>query len=241
MTCKDNNATKRKDRSDCLEMEPGRRWSEQSGTAWLAGEAIRYLNGADPADERRYTQAIALLRERQDGTDVLAQLAHETAEDPCLRWNVLHVLGDAGDAAAAGHLAKAALEALPDRAQQKGCEGPYDTELLNRTMAVIAIAAVAQRHKDAAEVLLEIIRARPARPVLVEAAKAAGDLGLQERVRELLQEEDRWILDIKRVSHRELSADPERKDGTEVGFVPPRERELHTAPSTCSCHCAREN
>lgn len=231
---------KSRNRGDCIEVEEGRQWFESSGTAWLIGEAVRYLNGATPIDERRYAHTIQLLREREDGTKVLAQLAHDTTEDPTLRWNILHVLGDAGDAGAASPLVKAALEPLPDRAQQKGCEGPFDNELLNRTMAVAAIVAVSQRYKEAADALISIVKERPARPVLIEAVKAAVEVGLHERVREILAEEDRWILDIKRVSHRELNADPERKDSKEVGFTPPRQRELHTAPSTCSCHCTKE-
>lgn len=229
-----------KKRGDCFEAEQGRQWFDVSGTAWLVGEAVRYLNGAEPLDERRYQHTLQLLRERDDATRVLAQLAHETSEDPTLRWNLLHVLGDAGNADAADYLVKAAVEPLPDRAQQKGCEGPFDNELLNRTMAVGAIVAVARRHPDASEAIVAIVKEHPARPVLIEAVKAAVELGLRDRVQEMLAEDDRWILNIKRVSHQELSADPERKDSKEVGFTPPRQRELHTAPSVCSCHCSKE-
>ncbi|QSX77881.1 hypothetical protein [Agrilutibacter solisilvae] len=227
--------------SDCVELEQGRHWFDASETAWLIGQAVRYLNGAEPTDERHYQHTVALLREHKDGTRAISQLAHATSEDPTLRWNLLHVLGDAGDVKSAKYLVTAALEPLPDRTREKGCEGPFDTELLNRTMAVIALATVAGRHKDAAQSLLKIIGSAPARPVLIEAVKAAVDLGLQDRVREMLPEEERWILDIKRVSYREVNADPEREDGKEVGYTPPRHRADHTAPSSNACCGCREN
>lgn len=232
MACKTENS--QDNGGDKFEREQGRQWFGGSETQWLVGQAIRHLNGAEPVDERSYQHVIALLREHKAGTDTLTQLAHDTASDPTLRWNLLHVLGDAGDASSARALVEAALERLPER-QREGCEGPYDTELLNRTMAVHAIAAVSRRHQDAAQGLLRIIEARPDRAVLIEAVKAAVDLGHRERVQALLAQEDRWILDLKRVSHREVNADAERQDGREIGFVPPRQRAQHTAPQACGC------
>jgi len=232
MACKTENTNE--NGGDRFEREQGRQWFGGSETQWLVGQALRHLNGAEPSDERSYQHVIALLREHKAGKDTLTQLAHDTVADPTLRWNILHVLGDAGDASSIKSLVEAALERLPER-QREGCEGPYDTELLNRTMAVHAIAAVARRHEDAADGLLRIVEAKPDRAVLIEAVKAAVDLGQGERVQSLLSEEDRWILDLKRVSYREVSADAEREDGKEIGFVPPRQREHHTAPQACGC------
>ena len=232
MACKTKNTNE--NGGDCLEQEKGRQWFGGSETQWLIGQALRHLNGAEPSDERSYQYVIALLREHKAGVDTLTQLAHDTAADPTLRWNLLHVLGDAGDATSAKVLVEIALERLPER-QRVGCEGPYDTELLNRSMAVHAIAAVARRHENAADGLLRIVEARPDRTVLIEAVKAAVELGHRERVHGLLAENDRWILDLKRVSYREVNADPEREDGKEVGFVPPRQRALHTSPQACGC------
>lgn len=233
MACK-TERKKGKGRDDCLEAEPGREWFGGSETLWLAGQAVRYLNGSGQDDERNYKQVTSLLSRHEAGTKSLTQLAHDSAEDATLRWNVLHVLGDAGDASAVRFLVEAALERLPER-HREGCEGPYDTELLNRTMAVHAIAALSARHPDAVEGLLQVIKAQPDRAVLIEAVKAAADLGHREQVQALLSEQDRWILDLKRVSYREVNAEAERKDGVEVGFVPPRHRSEHTAPHACGC------
>lgn len=226
--------TSKEANGDCLEVEKGRQWFGANEYTWLAGQAIRYLNGADAEDERNYKHTIALLRAGEANTGALTQLAHDTSADPTLRWNVLHVLGDAGNASAGQYLAEAALEKLPDR-QREGCEGPYDTELLNRTMAVHALAAVCGRHGEAVELLLRVAAARPDPAVLIEAVKAAVDLGYREKVQGLLAEEDRWILDIKRVGYREVDADSERADGKEVGFVPPKHPSEQTTPHACGC------
>jgi HEAT repeat protein len=220
---------------DCLELERGRQWFGTSESTWIVGQAIRYLNSDDPSDERDYQHAVSLLRAHKEGVRALAQLAHDTSQDPTLRWNLIYLLGDAGDTHSIKPLISAALEKLPEQVQENGCEGPFDTELLNRTMAIEALVALSRRHKEAAEGIVKIVSAGPARPVLIEAVKAAVDLGLQDRVRELLPEDERRILDIKRISFREVNADSEREDGREVGFTPPKHRSLHTAPHTCGC------
>ena len=234
MACKKEN-TAAASAGDCIELDEGRQRIGGSGAQWLVGQAIAALNRADAADERDYNHIVALLREHAPAGDALLQLAHDSATDPTLRWNVLHVLGDAGDLGAADFLVKAALERLPER-RKEGCEGPFDTELLNRTMAVHAIAAIAGRDAKAAEGLLRVIEAGPERAVLVEAVKAAVELGHRERVQGLLAKEDQWILDIKRASHRDVHADPERADGKEIGFAPPRRGAQHTAPQACGCN-----
>lgn len=233
MACNTRNAA-RETAGDCLDLEDGRQWFVGSETRWLVGQAVQHLNGAEPSDERTYEHVTALLRGHKAANEVLVQLAHDTASDPTLRWNILHVLGDAGDAASSTFLVEAALEPLPERLKQ-GCEGPFDTELLNRTMAVHAIAAIARRDAAAADGLLKIVEARPETALLVEAVKAAIDLGHRERVQALLAKDDQWILDIKRVGYREIHADPERADGKEIGFVPPRRGVEHTAPQACGC------
>ena len=83
--------------------------------------------------------------------------------------------------------------------------------------------------------LLKIVSERPARPILIEAVKVASELGLKEKVLELLPNEDHWILDIRRARTEEVFAEPERQDGKERGFTPPKTGALYTAPSTVCC------
>jgi hypothetical protein len=102
-------------------------------------------------------------------------------------------------------------------------------------MAVYALHRIAQRHPEASEGLLKVVSARPARPILIEAVKVAGELGLREKIRDILPKEDHWILDIRRARTEEVFAEPERKDGEERGFTPPKTGSLYTAPKASSC------
>jgi len=56
---------------------------------------------------------------------------------------------------------------------------------------------------------------------LIEAVKAAKDLGLKDKLLEILPTDDHWILDIRQARIEEISVDPERKDSNERGFTPP--------------------
>lgn len=222
-------------RSDSFELVAGDRPFDASATAWLVGEAVRHLHRAGEEATLAYQHVTEVLRGRDDAVETLARLSHEAGRgDTPLRWSVLFVLGDVGDQSAGDLLVGVATERLPE-AERGGCEGPRDAELLVRTMAVEALQRIAGRHPEVAEHLLKIVAERPARPVLIEAVKAAGDLGLTERVRGLVPAADHWILDIRRARIDEVQAEPERKDGNERGFTPPILQSRATAPAVGCC------
>lgn len=222
---------------DSVEGNAGRSPFDISDTAWLVGQGIRYLNTADKEGELAYLRVVELLR--RCGKDLLEtviglfQLAK--SGDTSLRWNLLYILGDAGDGGATDFLVRTALERLPVARQDEGCSGARDREMLVCTMAVHALHRVAARYPETSEVLLKIVSERPTQPILIEAAKVASELGLKEKVRELLPKEDHWILDIRRARIDEFFADPERQDGKERGFTPPKTGLLYTAPNTVCC------
>jgi hypothetical protein len=224
--------------SDRLELVSGDRPFDLSATAWLVGEAVRQLHAADAGGKLAYRHVTELLRARQDVVETIIQLGHGIGQgDVSLRWSLLHLLGDAADETAGDHLVRAAIEPLPEDAGREGCEGPRDTEMLVRTMAVEALAAIAARHREGAELLLKVVSERPARPILIEAAKAAAGLGLKDQVQDILPAEDQWILGIRKASVDEIRAERERADGTERGFTPPKMGSQFTAPSSaCCCH-----
>jgi hypothetical protein len=161
------------------------------------------------------------------------------AEDVGLRWSALHVAGDVGDESAAELLLRSAVESLPEPKENAGCETMRDSELLIRTMAVEALRRVAERHAAASEQLLRLIAEQPARPVLIEAVKAAKALKLSDKVAELLSENDRWILDIKILAIDEFVADPERTADIRPSSTPPRSDSARTSP-TVDCWPTRE-
>ena len=223
--------------SDKLEVNAGSRPFDISATAWLLGQAVRYLNTADKEGEFAYTRVVEVLRRcSNDLLETLNGLFRQVKSgDTALRWNLLYVLGDVGDKSAAEFLVHAALKPLPETREDLGCETERDMEMLVSTMAVHALQKVARRYPEVSDYLLKIVAERPARPILVEAVKVANELGLKDKVRDILTKEDYWMLDIRQARVQEVFAEPEREDGKERGFTPPKSGSLYTAPSSVCC------
>lgn len=235
MCCEDHASSKGSDR---LEAGNHSRPFEGSAAAWLLGQAVRALNTSDKEGEQAYARAVDVLR-HCGGSDVLDTVRGLVKQlrggDSSLRWNLLYVLGDSGDASAADFLVRTALSPLPDVREAVGCETERDMEMLVATGAVLALKNVATRHQEVAEHLLKVVGERPARPILIEAIKAAGELGLREKVQHILPKDDHWMLDIRRARVQELDANPERENGKERSFTPPKSGSLYTAPHVGCC------
>lgn len=225
------------DGSDRLDEGGVSRALDGSATAWLLGSAVKALNTPDKEGAAAYARATEVLRRcSTDLIEVVRGVFRQTkGGDSSLRWNLLYVIGDVGEENSADFLVETALNALPDVRENLGCETDRDMEILVSTMAIHALGSVAKRHPNAAEGVLKIVSARPARPLLVEAVKVAVDLGLRERAQNALPREDHWIFDIRRAHTQELFANPEREDGKERGFTPPKSGALYTAPSVVPC------
>ncbi len=216
---------------DSVEQMPGERPFDVSATGWLVGEGIRYLNTPGKEGELAYNRVIELLRANRDaGETLINMLRQHGSGDAPLRWSLLYLLGDVGDATAAESLVRFAVEPVPDEGRGEGCEGSRDAELLVRTRAVGALRSVVDRHPDAREHLLKIVSEKPDRAILIEAVKAAADVGLKERIRELLPHEDQSILEIRQARVEDVIADPEQKNRKERGSTPPKMTRDYDAP-----------
>ena len=233
--CCDDKASN--DGSDRLTESGVSRPFDGSATGWLISQAVRALNTADKEGEAAYGRSVELLRRcGHDLAEVVRGIFRQSRSgDSPLRWNLLYVLGDAGDESAVDFLVSTALAKLPEVPEGLGCETDRDMEILVSTMAIHALGGVAKRHPNAAEAVLKVVSARPARALLIEAVKVAVALGLREKAQHVLPREDHWIFDIRRAHTQELFANPEREDGKERGFTPPKSGALYTAPSAVSC------
>ena len=225
-------------RGDSLEIRQTDSLLGATATGWLIEQAIVGLNGTEDRDKARYGQVIEVLRERKDVVKLLTQLAQTVPRgDVPLRWSLLYVLGEVGDADAARFLLKAVVERLPVHDESDGCEGPRDNEVLIRVMAIEAFENIARRHEGIGERIIEVFGKVREPAVVIEAVKAAVRLGLREHVERVLDEGDRWMLDIRTARHSEVDAEAERTDGGERGFVPPHMCDEHRAPKgACSCN-----
>ncbi len=225
--------------TDRLALDEGARHFDLTATAWLVGQAVTQLNDAGERGEHHYLHAVSLLRGCDDASATLLQLLSQAPEsDPMLHWCLLYVLGDVGGVEAADYLVRFAVSPL--RENPRGCcEGPADTDLLLRTMAVEALGSIAERNGKAADHLLKLVKRKPARPVLIEAVKVSVALGRREQVAELLADDLRWVVDIRKADCAEIQAEPEREDGTERSFTPPL-REHHAGKPSIVCSHATE-
>lgn len=222
--------------SDSLELKASIRPFDKSPTAWLLGQAVRYLNTAGKKGEFEYTRVVEILSNCNDALleNVKSIFASVKGGDTTLRWNLLYIIGDASDYSSADFLVDVVLNPLPEN-DGDCCESNRDMEMLVSTGAVNALYRVAKRHPEVMEYILKVISERPDRPILIEAVKVAVELGLEEQVQKLLSKEDLWILGIRRVRPQELFTEPEREDGKERGFTPPKSGAFYTAPSILNC------
>ncbi|MFX0574651.1 hypothetical protein [Nocardia nepalensis] len=221
---------------DRVNVTNGRRLFDQSATAWLVGQGVRYLNSASEQSELAYGYVTDLLR-RCD-TDLLETIREliraASAGDAPLRWSLLHILGDASGPQAAEFLVGVTLEPLPKNARGE-CKGQRHTEMLVRTMAVQALGRIGGRHPEVTNSILGIVGQQPDRAILIEAVKVAIALGMKEKLREMIPEDARWVLDIRQVAYQSISVDPEREDSEDCGHAPPKRGPLYTAPQVSRC------
>ncbi len=199
---------------DGLELTGPERHFDGSTTAWLIGNYVKYLNvdEGNKQGQLALARVIELLRSRKDTVEIAIQLARTTAaQDASLRWVLFHLFAALEDPSAAEFLFRSVVAPLPE-AGKRSCEGPLDSELLVRTMAIEALRGICVKHDEPRNLLLKLVAQRSSTPLHVEAVKAAVSLGLRDKVKELLAKEDHWILDLKRLPVEELKVEHELKD-----------------------------
>ena len=219
---------------DKLELQKYGRSSAATANAWLIRQAIIYLNSSDKQAEQSYKHTIELLLKNEAANSVVQLIRTTPKTDVTLKWSLLYILGDLQSDTSAKWLAQYSLEPLPERGQS--CEGPRDGELLLRTMAVESLKKIVRSDAATSDYIVRIIADRPDRAVLIEAVKAAIELGLKEKILDVLPREDHWMTDISKAKREELHADSGRNDTKEIGYTPPKKIADYTTPSIkCAC------
>lgn len=233
MDCQNNSSLRG---SDQLEVYNEPRSSNNSPNEWLISKAVFYLNSTDQDAEISYNNVIELLSKNEAAEAIIQQVRSGNKSDKMLQWSLLYLLGDVVNRESAKWLTDYALERLPERGE--GCESPRDSIVLLRTMAIHSLIKICHRYSEVSEQVLQIVAKHPDNEILIEAVKGAVELGLKEKLRELLPQEDHWMIDIRKARTEEVHADPERVDTKEIGFVPPKDKEQYSSPAV-SCCCTK--
>jgi hypothetical protein len=214
---------------DTARRSESKRVFDESRTAWLVGEAVRLLNAGDDEARADYRRAVELLADTGEAAaTVRAILSNVRHEDVPLRWSLLYVLSDTGDTRAISLFSDIAASEVP-RVDRTSCESPRDGEVLVRTMAIEALARLAA-DPGAIEGLFLVLQRQSEPALRAEAVKALR--GHDDRVSELLGDDERWMLDLKRREFEELTVEFEVGAATDRKPTVPRLSEHHTAPST---------
>ena len=217
---------------DTIEVEEGRQHFDATSHDWLVGEAIGLLHAADEAGMRGYRRAVELLGECGDATTIVRRILGDVpVEDVPLRWSLLYVLADVEAVDAIPLFRDIAAAPLPE-VRRSGCETPADGEVLVRTMAVEGLGRFIRRDHEAsaaADALRVVLREQREQALRVEVVKALGDR--RESVADLLDDEERWILDLETVPFETLSVEIEGAHPIERRTIVPEVAERHSAPS----------
>src|SRR3954471_6799375 len=193
----------------------------EGGSAWLVARAIELIHAHDEQRSGAQRAVIELLSERSAAS--AAELRRRYAEaDPLdipLRWTLLYLTGLIMEPETVAWLVDVACESVPEDLEpvrDPGCGKPSDGEVLVRVMATEAVMGLGQRRRDVVmQALLTIVEQQPHVAIRAVAGQALLDLDpdLRPRIHEILPEEQRFIVDLRRVPHTHLTADPGPDEG----------------------------
>jgi hypothetical protein len=231
--CQENPANSN---TDMLRVRDERYSFTTSAHTWLVHHAVRCLNSTNQEDEAVYKYVLELLSRNESSTEIIQLVRSVPEADSMLRWNLLYLLGDIGDKKAAKWLAEFIVRPLPERGE--GCEGPRDIELLLRTMAIESLQKIAKRHSEVSDLFLDITSQNPDRGILIEAVKAAMELGLRDKLVQQLSKDHHWMLELRKARVEEMHAVSERTDSKERDFIPPKSFSEFSSP-TINCECRK--
>lgn len=226
--------------SDVFQLRDGDPQLERHPGAWLIVQGIRYLHAVDEAGMLAYRHVVELLKTREDVPTLFVEaLATADEHDIPLRWGLLYLLADLEDPATVDIFLSAAAAALPTRpADGHGCTGVRDGEMLIRTMAIAGLARVPGKAEAIEQGLFALLRKLEERALRIEVVKALLKRNPRngERIREILPEDDRFMLYLRCADEKELALEVERAEVKEKLARAPRLDRSNLAPSA-ACHC----
>jgi len=213
---------------------------ERTPDSWLIAQGIRHLHSVDDAGMQEYRHAVQLLKTR-DGAPKLVEIALREADphDIPLRWALLYLLADLEHPSADEVFMRAASQAIPDAPRgDQGCTTIRDGEILVRTMAIAGLARVPDTDANVEKALFTLLRKLEEPALRVEIVKALVKLNPKngEVIREILPEDQRFMLYLRCADKKELSVKSDRQDGKDKLARAPLFDQPRTTPHA-TCHC----
>lgn len=206
-------------------------------TSHAVSQALRMMHTVGERAEDDYEKAVRGLRaEAVVAVGEIARWLHAFAHDLTMRWSLLYLLGDVRHAACVDVLAPEAKRKLgPVVSDPDGCEQQVEVEEVVCVMAVEALGRLAgDGDARALGVLLDVVATQDRKSLRRPAALAviAAKPELRTRVEEALPANERYVLDLRDATMRDLDVPPpehtrqqkrERPPGRRP-FPPPRGR-----------------
>jgi hypothetical protein len=229
--------------SDVFQLRNGDLALERHSGSWLISQGIRYLHAVDEQGILSYRRVVELLKARDDSAKVFAEVfAAADQHDVPLRWAILYLLADLEHPAAAEVFLKAAAEVLPKAPESsQGCTTVRDGEMLVGTMAINGLARVPAKDGTIEKALFTLLRKLEEPALRVEVVKNLLKLNSKhgEQIRELLPEEQRFMLYLRCADEKELTLEVDRQEVKERLALAPRLDQANIAP-IASCDCKVE-
>jgi len=220
--------------ADSLNVNPGASDTDpvsNSPAGRLLRDSLNLMN--DPRAEAGERRADALSEMRQRAGDVVVEIAAAEAaadrENYPLRFQLVHTAAELKRPEALPFLRQFVRTRIPpERSSDPHSYSTVAEETILRTTAVEGVEQLAaEGNNEAREALFEFLRqdSLSIRRAAVQALLATGGEGMRRRIQQALPEQQRFLLDIRRVEPDEVPQieDPQRhlKEQRRPGGTPP--------------------
>jgi hypothetical protein len=221
--------------SDRLEVRTKEQAGRRSDAETLLWDALSRTHTADNRGVAAYEKSLTGLRKRAgELPEAAAAIERSHPADSMVRWSLYYVLADLHHPELAAVLVKGATRDLPQITEATACETVEEGEILVAAMAVEGLERLAATEPEVAiAALTDVIDQQPhvaIRTAAVQALLNTRPEAAKEVVR-ALPEDQRWILDARRVSVDQVSALPERTRPSRVVTRGPKLESDVSAPT----------
>lgn len=177
-------------------------------------DAVTRMHFTDERGESIYEEALHTVRERPDEVRrAVENLERSSPDDHQLHWSLYYIVADLELPELAPMLVDGAIRDVPDITEATPCHSGEEDKILVAVMAVEGLERLARKEPDVAiNALIEVVERQS--NVAVRAAAVQAILSIRpdaaQDIARLLPDDQRFLLELRRVSVEQLTAIPER-------------------------------